>query len=713
MTSVLGLILYFNLFPVKTDILTSLSRSYFDDKISLVYSHFEQKVSAQVVLLLDGKDLDLLIGKAKRLQSHLKKTNLFLTLNDSQENYKELNTFYFSHRDLLLTDQQQTSILKGAFSDLEEVALQKIYSPFFSGSYKLKDDPLLLSDSFFDSKTPPLDLIPYQGFSITKDSPPKLVMVASIESDNAGKVYELLKNTQLDFPDLYFSSLSFYAHKAQVQAQRESTLFSTLSLLCILFIFWFYFRTLRHLLIAVTLLLLCCTFGLYVTSALFGSLFLMTLLLGISILGIMADYFIHYFVKEYNSGLASGKEAFNSISRPLKYSLLTSIAGYILFVLAPLPILKQFSVFTTITLLVAYFSVKFILPKFYLQTRDKPFKGFLFNERLCEILGFKKIAIFSFILICFLGAISYQKTAIIDYDIRNLSTPDKHLRLNEEKIKKVLNVKFDFQQFIARGKTPQEVLENENKLKEILKRLDANLQFVSDWVPTLEKQKMSQKLYGDLPNYLNPNSQFFTPADFIKRFPNIDISKFWIGDISGEFFSIVPIYSQLPGQDYSNLNTASWVYMNKVLFINHDLESFIKWLIIGGVVFIFLFGIFISIKMGLGHLLSLIMPAGLGIIISLLACLIIFGSLNLFHFLGCILILGLGLDYSFFYLFNRSGQELTALAIEISTLTTLASFGILALSSTNAVSAFGTTVLFGIIICWLVTPLSQVKAYDE
>lgn len=705
--SLFGLILYINLFPVKTDVLSSLSRSYFDANLTEAYARFEKSMASQVVIMLEGESLDELVSKASELERDLIQTKLFKTLNNSQEIYRELNLFYFKHRDLFLTSRQKVLISKGSFADLEEEAQRKIYSPFFSSSYKLQVDPFLLSDAFFEDKTLPLDLVPYKGFSITKDDSPKLVMVGTIDPEVAGELLEFLINKQDKLPGLFFSSLSFYAHEARSQAQSESSIFSMISILCILVIFWFYFRTLRHLLIAISLLILCCTVGLFVTSLFFGSLFLMTLLLGICILGIMSDYFIHYFVKEYNTNLKDGKDAFRAISLPLKYSLLTSLAGYLLFILAPLPILKEFSVFTTTTLIVAFLAVKIILPKFYLQEVKVPFRGFLFNEKVCDRLGIKKISGLLIILVLLLSFLSLRSESIINSDIRKFSTPNILLQSHEEKIKDALNVKFGFQQFLVRGKSEQAVLENEQKLKTKLKRIDGSTQFFSDWVPSVSEQLLSKKLYNSIPKYLELNSSPLTPDVFIDDFSEADIAKLWIGNISGEYFSIVPVYSNNSHDDFTNLNSPNWVYMNKVSFINHDLENFIRWLILGGGVFVLLFGVTIILKLGMKSFIGVIFPPITGITIALLLSLLIFGSLNLFHFLGCVLILGLGIDYSFFYLFNRKGNELTALAIEISSLTTLASFGILAMSSTIAVSSFGTTVLIGIVICWLITPMIQ------
>ncbi len=94
--------------------------------------------------------------------------------------------------------------------------------------------------------------------------------------------------------------------------------------------------------------------------------------------------------------------------------------------------------------------------------------------------------------------------------------------------------------------------------------------------------------------------------------------------------------------------------------------------------------------------------------------------LNLFNLLALILILGIGIDYSLFFAELKAETAhqqgiTTLLAITLSALTTVLSFGLLALSETQAIHSFGITVLTGIIIAWLLAPLamSRVKPSQQ
>ncbi|MBW8760941.1 MAG: transporter, partial [Burkholderiales bacterium] len=80
--------------------------------------------------------------------------------------------------------------------------------------------------------------------------------------------------------------------------------------------------------------------------------------------------------------------------------------------------------------------------------------------------------------------------------------------------------------------------------------------------------------------------------------------------------------------------------------------------------------------------------------------------LQLFHILPLLILLGLGVDYGIFLL-EQPGRDETRpfLSVTLAAASTLLSFGLLALSGTPALHAFGLTLLIGVFLAWLFTPL--------
>ena len=80
-------------------------------------------------------------------------------------------------------------------------------------------------------------------------------------------------------------------------------------------------------------------------------------------------------------------------------------------------------------------------------------------------------------------------------------------------------------------------------------------------------------------------------------------------------------------------------------------------------------------------------------------------SLQLFHVLALMLLLGVGVDYGIFFQEHPGGRDPIAwLAVVLSALSTLLSFGLLSLSKTPALQAFGSTILIGTVTVWLIVP---------
>ena len=79
-------------------------------------------------------------------------------------------------------------------------------------------------------------------------------------------------------------------------------------------------------------------------------------------------------------------------------------------------------------------------------------------------------------------------------------------------------------------------------------------------------------------------------------------------------------------------------------------------------------------------------------------------NLQLFHVLALMLLLGVGVDYGIFYMSIRVGARNCLARRRFVTLSTLLSFGLLSLSKTPALQAFGLTMLIGTITVWLIVP---------
>ena len=80
--------------------------------------------------------------------------------------------------------------------------------------------------------------------------------------------------------------------------------------------------------------------------------------------------------------------------------------------------------------------------------------------------------------------------------------------------------------------------------------------------------------------------------------------------------------------------------------------------------------------------------------------------MTVFSMMALMLVLGVGVNYSIFLMEGRARPGTTGVAVLLSASTTVLSFGLLAFSGTPALSGFGATLLIGISVTVLATPLA-------
>ena len=78
------------------------------------------------------------------------------------------------------------------------------------------------------------------------------------------------------------------------------------------------------------------------------------------------------------------------------------------------------------------------------------------------------------------------------------------------------------------------------------------------------------------------------------------------------------------------------------------------------------------------------------------------------------LLLGIGVDYGIFFQEHPAGaMPIAWLSVALSAMSTLLSFGLLSLSKTPALQAFGLTMLIGTVTVCLIVPCFAVAATDN
>jgi len=188
--------------------------------------------------------------------------------------------------------------------------------------------------------------------------------------------------------------------------------------------------------------------------------------------------------------------------------------------------------------------------------------------------------------------------------------------------------------------------------------------------------------------------------------------QLWLGCDSGHCLSIVSLtgisdLSALP--ELQNLPGVSLVDPAgdlSALFARYRVRA--SWLLVGAYALVF---IGLGLKFGWRNGLTIISVPAVAALVSL-AMMGWFDQLfSLFNLFALLLVLGIGIDDAVFFFMAKDKRDSTSLAVTLSALTTLLAFGLLAISSTEIVHAFGFTIATGILTALMGAPLIGFKGY--
>lgn len=517
----------------------------------------------------------------------------------------------------------------------------------------------------------------------------------------------------------------FHASRAANLAKHEVTVIGLGSALGILLLFIATFRSVWPLILSLSSIAFGCLFAFVFCWNLYGELHLLTLVFGASLIGVAVDYSLHYLTRSQasNAGLPG-----------LGLALLTSIVGYGSLLEAHLPGIREMAVFSISGLVASGLFVLVIFPRAGYQMGQVRTGLLPAISRVPALLAQRldSRALWGIIAIGVLVLTQVQ----ITNNIRIFHTPDPALLREQARIESLLPTHAPNQFYLIQGKTPELVLRTAEAIKPELDTLVlsgsiSGYALISDTLPSLQRQTATNQLLmstvyrskGEAEAFFaslgfNEDSQEIfrnsleqaqplSPATWFASAP-VEQQIMWLGRQEGLHYSIVLLESVT---DVSELKRAAsnWAaveFVDTVVSISKNLEArtraayqllLLAYAAIGTVLLV-RYRQLSALKLLLIPLSSSIMTA---------AFLTAMGTpLTLFHIFALYLILGLGMDYGIFLKESGADADSCLLAILVSVLTSALSFGLLALSSTPMIAAFGLTVMIGVMCNWLLVPLA-------
>lgn len=532
--------------------------------------------------------------------------------------------------------------------------------------------------------------------------------------------------------ELLAASGLLYAASGQQQASREITWVGGGAAVGILLLLLLAFRRWRVLLAFVPVLV-GMLFGAVACVAFFGSMHVMTLVLGSSLIGVAVDYPLHYLSKSWSLKPWRSWPALRLTLPGLSLSLATSCIGYLALAFTPFPALTQIAIFSAAGLVGAYLSAVCLLPALLNGVVLRPAQWplnvaqCLLNARQALLKKVPTPALLA-LLLMFCAAGLWQLNS--KNDIRQWVSAPPQLMTQAQAIARITGYQPTSQFFLVRADSEQQLLERQAALSE---RLDALIgkgtlqgylalnQLVS---PPREQQRLRAALSA-LPRHWQPLLALGVPLAALQNelaqlqaLPEQRIEAalngplaepwrlLWLGrDADG-----VAAMVSLQGLNDASLLREQARDLPGVELVDRlgDLNS-----------------VFAATQISAAELkllscalivLLLIAPFGLGgavriVALPLLAALCSLASLGwlgqpltLFSLFGLLLVTAISVDYAILMREQIGGAAVSLLGTLLAALTTWLSFGLLAVSSTPAVSNFGLSVSLGLAFSFILAP---------
>ncbi|PWK43880.1 MMPL family transporter [Pseudomonas sp. OV226] len=714
----------------------------------------QEPLNREMLMLVGHKDRGHAIAMAQKLGEQWQASGLFEKVQWTlQADLPALRTQLLKGRLAMLSEADRKQLVEHPDTFIQQ-RVQALFDPFTSFSLvPSQDDWLGLTGRIQNSQpqrgTVQLDI--GSGALIADADGMSWVLLRAKATGNAFdmnlplQVADLLKHSreqaaQSDVQLLAASGL-LYAANGQQQASREMTWVGGGATLGILLLLLLAFRRWRVLLAFVPVVV-GMLFGAVACVALFGHMHVMTLVLGSSLIGVAVDYPLHYLSKSWSLKPWHSWPALRLTLPGLTLSLITSCIGYLALAWTPFPALTQIAVFSAAGLLGAYLSAVCLLPALLKGADIRPAQWPL---RVCEFLLNLREALLKhastpvllalLIAFCVGGLVQLESRN----DIRQWIGAPQQLTDEARTIARITGFQPTSQFFLVRGANQQELLERQTALSERLDQL-VSLEKLKGYlslnqlVSQPSDQLQVREALTRLPQYWQPLLDIGVPVQALQEelttlqaLPTEDIDAALTGPLAEPYR---PLWLGVTDDG----DVAAMVSLQG---LNNPALLRVQALDLPGVELVDRLGelndVFAATQISAAELklascvlivLVLILPFGLGgalriVALPLLAALCSLASLGwlgqpltLFSLFGLLLVTAISVDYAILMREQVGGAAVSLLGTLLAALTTWLSFGLLAVSSTPAVSNFGLAVSLGLAFSFILAPWAGRQAHD-
>ncbi|MBF4206264.1 hypothetical protein EI533_00825 [Pseudomonas donghuensis] len=729
--------------PLSADLMTLVPGATQDPLVQRAEQRMQEPLNREMLVLVGHPQREQAIALAQRLAEQWQASGVFEKVQWSlQTDLQALREQLLQGRLAMLSRADRNSLVDNPQGFIEQ-RVQNLYDPFAGFSLvPSQDDWLGLTGRIQNSQPRPaaVQLDTASGALVAEADGQYWVLLRARTLGNAFdmqlplQIADLLASSRVEAGQhgarLLAASGLLYAANGQRQASQEITWVGGGATVGILLLLLLAFRRLRVLLAFVPVLV-GMLFGAVACVALFGQMHVMTLVLGSSLIGVAVDYPLHYLSKSWSLRPWRAWPALRLTLPGLSLSLATSCIGYLALAFTPFPALTQIAVFSAAGLLGAYLSAVCLLPALLkgieLQPAQWPLgiAQWLVDLRQ-KLLNKVPSAILLGLLMLFCAAGLWQLDS--RNDIRQWVGSPPQLLEEAQAVARITGYQPTSQFYLVRGADQSQLLA---RLQSLGTRLDELVETdklkgymaLSQLVASPTEQQQARDALGSLP--LQPLLALGVPQSAlqaelakVQALPTLDIDHalsgplgepwrtLWLGADDQGVAAIVslqglndPALLRLQADDLDGVQLVDRLGdLNRVFAATQVSAAELKLLSCALIV------VLLILPFGLGGALRIVALPLLAALCSL-ACLGWLGQpLTLFSLFGLLLVTAISVDYAILMHEQIGGAAVSLLGTLLAATTTWLSFGLLAVSSTPAVSNFGLAVSLGLAFSFVLAP---------
>jgi predicted exporter len=752
--------------PLQTNLLALLPATEADPVADEAVDRLAGALGNRAVLLVSGNDAAHAKAAAQQLGATLTASHAFasVTARVPPFDFGSITRFYRPYRFGLLTAEDR-AIAAGSAETLRGALAERLYGlPGAGLATSLSDDPFGWLQHWLGGL--PLaasNLTIEDGFLVSHRDPTTSVLVVGTLPGSAYES-EVQRRVQLAvahgetalkaaWPDVTVARTGavFYAEAARRASEHDVHVIGIVSAVGVALLMLWIFRSPRLMLLGFASTALGIVCALAATLLVFGKLHLLTLVFGASLIGEAVDYSIQYFVVYLGTrhGWDSRRGA-REVLPALAVAFSTSLLGYAILAFAPFPALRQIACFAIVGIFTAFASVIWLLPSLMTQpARRSPLTLFAVAAsslgKWHALIGGRRA--WAVALVLAIAAVPGWLQLRTDDDIHLLIQRDPALVAQERVVSSAVGTDNSAQFFVARGATPEAVLERAEALCMRLGALSgasavSGWQSVTSFVPSEARQRSDRALLG---------AHLFADPAALRTLLGAagfrdDVARTWLDAWTRSDTAVLRVDDWLaqpwsqpfrhlwPGRSASTPDTFTAIVIPQGVSAANEPALIALARGLPGVSFVDkaasvsrLFGVYrhdgaiwlagalalvlalLTFRYGWRGAIAVALPVWLGIGVTLAAFGYAHVSINLFNMLALMLVLGVGVNYAVFLREGamRASADRGAVwtGVLLSAATTLLSFGMLAMSSMPALRSFGATLSVGIMVSVMLAPI--------